>query len=166
MQVFHEAMKAFYGNHDYSECVELCNHALLCYHNNQPLHLTPPTMPIIEGQNRGHRDSVIYNRGRNAILTDSQMYNKRSNDIITDEMDVCVEMSESRGSNINHTQTEKMDVSVERSGLKRKLSDGGEVDKHYGNTDVVALKWKALSLYKLGNIEESLKCIERYFLFH
>ncbi|XP_053396748.1 uncharacterized protein LOC123552751 [Mercenaria mercenaria] len=115
LQVHHEAIEALLKSRKYEECITLCDHVLLCYHNN------------ISSLNES---SLLSQTLDQSLLSQSQGHPSNS-----------------------QTVTGKRKLN--------ELSQSQSDEEHFGDMDVIALKYKAAALVKMGDNSGSLVCLQR-----
>ncbi|WAR07052.1 hypothetical protein MAR_017010 [Mya arenaria] len=128
--------------------VQLCDHVLACYHGNA----VSMDTTYDPSQGSSHSGEFTDELPRAGDVIDF-VYNKR-----------VVNKNFSQNSKNNEDLSnngEEMETSCSGQSLKRKYSEDRASECHHGDTDVVALKFKALALHKIGKIEDALICLKR-----
>ncbi|XP_052811852.1 uncharacterized protein LOC128239301 [Mya arenaria] len=148
LQLYHETMEATLGSGKYKDCLKLCDHVLACYHGNA----VSMDTTYDPSQGSSHSGEFTDELPRAGDVIDF-VYNKR-----------VVNKNFSQNSKNNEDLSnngEEMETSCSGQSLKRKYSEDRASECHHGDTDVVALKFKALALHKIGKIEDALICLKR-----
>ncbi|WAR07050.1 LOW QUALITY PROTEIN: hypothetical protein MAR_017008 [Mya arenaria] len=128
--------------------VQLCDHALACYHGNTVSMDT--TYDPSQGSSHSGEFTDELPRAEDVI---DFVYNKR---VVNKKFSQNSKNNEDLSNN-----GEEMETSCSGQSLKRKYSEDRASECHHGDTDVVALKFKALALHKIGKIEDALICLKR-----
>ncbi|KAL4233052.1 hypothetical protein ACF0H5_007738 [Mactra antiquata] len=135
IKIHHETIEALYKSEKYTECIQLCDKLISCCHGNT-----------------SNNSIILSQTFDQSVLSQSQSY---WNDSLTIEQS-CTPVS---------MEISKYDGLIgSQSGRKRKhdeMNQSQTEEEGYITSDVIALRYKAESLYKMGDNTAALSCLER-----
>lgn len=153
LRIHHETVEALLKNHQFQQCIDLCDRLIECYVNNNFTFDSSPDMAI-DNNGLSQEDSIRNNKSvkesqtrRDTQFTQSVGHNS-----------MC--------SGVGREDTDKGEI-MHHSGRKRKLKEisdelhTSQDCEQRGELDAVTLKFKAEALVNLNEPKAAVACLQR-----
>lgn len=174
-QIHHEAILSLLKVSKYSECLILCDKVIACYHKGQGHYLSTDVFidqsqlsDVVNSGNKNDsqnkaQDDLINNNDR---LSGSGTVDNCTNDIV---MNIDKQTLKRKRQDSDSSTSITVTKTSENEGKSRTLScgygsgicDGQSSEFDQLDCDVLALKYKAEVLEKLGEVDAAVECLER-----